>query len=124
MVCIDISAPMVNSDSPKIRQRTPNIKSKKMPGSMGVSVTARNATISAIGIMELNDSESFDLMRFCKSSCSFLGNMRPSYLILYYNKLKCNLQVLFVVFQKNSYLFIIYFCLRLKKGTHLQFIHF
>ena len=67
IVCIDISAPMVNSDNPKIKQATPNTKSKKMPGSMGVSVTANAATMSAMGMMEENDSESLDLIRFCNA---------------------------------------------------------
>ena len=74
MVCIDISAPMVKSDKPTIKNKTPNKKSKKMPGSIGVSVIANTATISAIGIMDENDSESLDLIRFCNAFCSFLGN--------------------------------------------------
>ena len=124
IVCIDISAPIVKSDKPKMRHTTPKTKSRKMPGSIGVSVIANAATISAMGIMDVNDSESLDLIRFCNCSCSFPGNREPFPLILYYNILKCGLQVLFVVFQKNSYLFIIYFCLCLKIGRHLQFIHF
>ena len=76
MVCMDISAPIVKSDKPKMRQTTPKTKSRKIPGSIGVSVIANAATISAMGMMEENDSESLDLIRFCNCSCSFLGYAR------------------------------------------------
>lgn len=71
-VCIDISAPIVKRERPNIRQMTPKIKSKKMPGSIGVSVMARIATITAMGKMEWKDSKSLDLMRLPKRFVSFL----------------------------------------------------
>ena len=49
MVCIDISAPIVNMESPNTRHATPNKNNKKVPGVIGVSEMASSATISAIG---------------------------------------------------------------------------
>ena len=74
IVCIDISAPMVKSDKPKIKNATPNKKSRKMPGSIGVSVIANAATMSASGIIEENDSESLDLIKFSNAYSSFRSN--------------------------------------------------
>ena len=91
IVCIDISAPMVKSDKPKTRQRTPNKKSRKIPGSIGVSVIANAATISAMGSMEENDSESLDLIRFCNAYFPFVGieGYIPSFYIIAKEKVKC-----------------------------------
>ena len=55
-----------------------------MPGSMGVSVTAKAATISAMGMIEVNDSESLDLIRFSNASSPFktiVGNIPAFYII-------------------------------------------
>ena len=79
-----------------------------MPGSIGVSVIANAATMSAMGMIEENDSESLDLMRFCNAVGSFHsdGGLHP--LTLYYSRKSFVFQVLFVDFLKISYLFIIY----------------
>lgn len=95
-----------------------------MPGSIGVNVIANAATMKAMGIMEENDSESLDLIRFCNASCSFLCNIRRTYLSVYYNILKCDLQVLFVVFLKILPIYIYICILHSKIDTHLQFVHF
>ena len=54
--CIDISAPIVNTASPAIRQRTPSKKRKKVLGLMGASVIPNNSTIAAMGMIEVSDS--------------------------------------------------------------------
>ena len=58
---------------------------------MGVSVTAKAATISAIGIMDENDSESLDLMRFCNAFLlsQILRCHIPSFYIIAKESEKC-----------------------------------
>ena len=76
---------------------------------MGVSVIANAATIKAMGIMDENDSESLDLMRFCNAFSPFSNIEVPYSLIVYYIILDYWLQVVFVDFLKFSYLFILSF---------------
>lgn len=67
---------------------------------MGVSVTAKAATISAMGMMDVNDSESLDLMRFCNAFLLSQMIEVPYSLIVYYIISKRWFQVLFVDFLK------------------------
>ena len=55
-VCMDISAPMVKTASPAIRQRTPNKNIKNTPGDRGVRVTLSAITIAAMGRIDVRDS--------------------------------------------------------------------
>ena len=50
--CMDISAPMVNTESPMIRQKMPMRNKRKVPVAIGVMVTAKITTIAAIGQMD------------------------------------------------------------------------
>ena len=76
---------------------------------MGVSVTAKAATISAMGMMDVNDSESLDLMRFCNAFLLSQMIEVPYSLIVYYIISKRWFQVLFVDSFKNFYLFLLYY---------------
>ena len=54
--CMDISAPIVKTESPMIRQRVPNKNRKKVEVSKGATVIPNSKMMAAMGRIEVSDS--------------------------------------------------------------------